>query len=59
VAHLGPMMDPMRKKAILDAEADFERKENLARALAESGVTLIGRITSKTPPPRPREGVPR
>jgi hypothetical protein len=53
------MMDPMRKKAILDAEADFERKENLARALAESGVTLIGRITSKTPPPRPREGVPR
>lgn len=43
------MIDVERKKAILRAEREFERKENLSRALAENGVTLIGRITS--PPP--------
>jgi len=45
-----PMIDVERKKAILQAEQEFERKENLSRALAEKGVTLIGRITS---PPHP------
>ena len=40
------MIDSDRKKAILDAEREFERKENLSRALAQSGVTLIGKITS-------------
>lgn len=44
-----PMIDVERKKAILQAEQEFERRENLSRALAEKGVTLIGRITS--PPP--------
>ena len=44
-----PMIDVERKKMILQAEQEFERKENLSRALAEKGVTLIGRITS--PPP--------
>ncbi len=43
------MIDVERKKAILQAEQEFERKENLSRALAERGVTLIGRVTS--PPP--------
>jgi len=43
------MVDVERKKAILQAEQEFERKENLARALAEKGVTLIGRITSPAP----------
>ena len=44
------MIDPERKQAILDAEREFERKENLSRALAEKGVTLIGRITSPSHP---------
>lgn len=44
------MIDVERKKAILKAEQEFERKENLSRALAEKGVTLIGEITS---PPHP------
>lgn len=44
------MIDVQRKKAILEAEQEFERKENLSRALAEKGVTLIGAITS---PPQP------
>ena len=39
----------MRKTAILNAEREFERRENLARALAERGVFLVGQITS--PPP--------
>ena len=43
------MIDVERKKAILQAEQEFERRENLSRALADKGVTLIGRITS--PPP--------
>lgn len=41
-----PMIDVERKKAILQAEQEFERKENLSRALAAKGVTLIGAITS-------------
>lgn len=40
------MIDVERKKAILRAEREFERKERLSRALAERGVTLIGTITS-------------
>lgn len=47
------MIDKDQKNAILAAEREFERRENLARALAESGVTLIGRITSAAPPPEP------
>jgi hypothetical protein len=47
------MIDSMRKTAILNAEREFERKENLARALAERGVFLVGKITS--PPPADRE----
>ncbi len=43
------MIDNDRKQAILDAEQEFERKENLSRALAEKGVTLIGKITSPAP----------
>lgn len=43
------MVDVERKKVILRAEREFERRENLSRALAEKGVILIGRITS--PPP--------
>lgn len=46
------MRDIERKTAILQAEQEFERKENLSRALADRGVTLIGRITSP-PPPEP------
>lgn len=49
-----PMIDVERKKAILEAEQEFERKENLSRALAEKGVTLIGAITS----PAPRDSGP-
>ena len=45
-----PMIDVERKKAILKAEQEFERKENLSRALAEKGVTLIGAITSPAQP---------
>ena len=45
-----PMIDVERKKAILQAEREFERKENLSRALAEKGVTLIGAITSPAQP---------
>ncbi len=45
----GTMIDSMRKTAILNAEREFERRENLARALAERGVFLVGKITS--PPP--------
>jgi hypothetical protein len=45
-----PMIDVERKKAILQAEQEFERKENLSRALAEKGVTLIGAITSPAHP---------
>ena len=45
------MTDVERKTAILLAEQEFERKENLSRALAETGVTLVGGITS--PPPAP------
>lgn len=52
-----PMIDVERKKAILQAEQEFERKENLSRALAENGVTLVGAITSPAPvddaPPSP------
>ncbi|WP_428151283.1 hypothetical protein [Brevundimonas sp.] len=44
------MIDVERKKAILKAEQEFERKENLSRALAEKGVTLIGAITSPAQP---------
>lgn len=44
-----PMINVERKKAILDAEREFERRENLSRALADKGVTLVGAITS--PPP--------
>ncbi len=44
------MIDVERKKAILRAEREFERKENLSRALAEKGVTLIGAITSPAHP---------
>jgi hypothetical protein len=43
------MIDSIRKTTILKAEREFERKENLARALAERGVFLVGKITS--PPP--------
>lgn len=43
------MIDREQKNAILDAEREFERRENLARALAVSGVTLIGKITSGPP----------
>lgn len=52
------MIDSERKKAILNAEREFERKEILARALAVSGVTLVGKITSVAPddqPPAPEE----
>ncbi|WP_269516011.1 hypothetical protein [Brevundimonas subvibrioides] len=44
------MIDTDLKNAILAAEAEFERRENLARALAEAGVTLVGKITSAPPP---------
>lgn len=47
------MIDIERKKAILRAEQEFERKENLSRALVERGVTLIGKITSPPPPETP------
>lgn len=53
-----PMIDVERKKAILQAEQEFERKENLSRALAEKGVTLIGRITSPPPPEEPDADAP-
>ena len=43
------MTDKDQKNAILAAEAEFERRENLARALAGSGVILIGKITSGPP----------
>ena len=49
------MIDVERKKAILKAEREFERKENLSRALAEKGVTLIGKVTS---PPHPEDELP-
>jgi hypothetical protein len=45
----GAMIDKDQKNAILAAEREFERRENLSRALAESGVTLIGKITSAPP----------
>jgi hypothetical protein len=47
------MVDVERKKAILKAEHEFERKETLSRALADRGVTLIGKITSPPPPEAP------
>ncbi len=47
------MIDAERKKAILEAEREFERKERLSRALAENGVTLIGKITSPEHPESP------
>ena len=47
------MIDPERKKSILKAEREFERKEILSRALAEKGVTLIGKITSPEQPDNP------
>lgn len=47
------MVDVERKKAILQAEQEYERKENLSRALADHGVTLIGKITSPPPPEPP------
>ena len=43
------MIDSERKKAILNAEREFERKEILSRALAVRGVTLVGKITSVAP----------
>lgn len=43
------MIDSERKKAILNAEREFERKEILSRALAVRGVTLVGLITSAAP----------
>ena len=43
------MIDAERKKAILDAEREFERREILSRALAVKGVTLVGQITSLAP----------
>ncbi len=43
------MIDKDRKQTILDAEREFERKENLARHLATNGVTLVGGITSPAP----------
>lgn len=46
------MVDIERKKNILEAEREFERRENLSRALAENGVTLIGKITSPAPAER-------
>jgi hypothetical protein len=46
------MIEPTRKKAILDAEKEFERKELLSRALAEKGA-----ITSPVPVPVEREAV--
>ena len=45
------MIDKDQKNAILAAEREFERRENLSRALAESGVILIGKITSAAPAP--------
>lgn len=48
------MIDVERKKVILQAEQEFERKENLSRELANRGVTLIGKITS-SPPPEPAD----
>lgn len=53
-----PMIDVERKKMILQAEQEFERKENLSRALADKGVTLFGRITSPPPPEDAAEAVP-
>ncbi|WGM32689.1 hypothetical protein [Brevundimonas sp. NIBR11] len=47
------MIDNERKKSILKAEHEFERKENLSRALADKGITLIGKITSPEPPDAP------
>lgn len=47
------MIDTVQKNAILSAEREFERRENLARALAVAGITLVGRITS---PPDPGVG---
>lgn len=52
------MIDPTRKKAILDAEREFERHERLSQALAVSGITLIGRITSPAPEPQADAGAP-
>ncbi len=52
------MVDVERKQAILQAEQDFERKENLSRALAEKGVTLIGKITSPAPVEAPPAAKP-
>ena len=53
-----PMIDVERKKMILQAEQEFERKENLSRALADKGVTLFGRITSPPPPEDTADGAP-
>lgn len=47
------MIDSERKKAILNAEREFERKEILARALAIRGVALVGKITSSAPNDQP------
>ena len=47
------MIDSERKKAILNAEREFERKEILSRALAVRGVTLVGQITSGAPDDHP------
>jgi|GEM_PF-5328374 len=52
------MIDVERKKAILKAEREFERRENLSRALAEKGVTLIGAITSPAHPEAEPAGTP-
>jgi len=37
-------MDQDRKRAILAAEAAFEKRDRLAKALAESGVYVLGEL---------------
>ncbi len=52
------MIDADRKKSILKAEREFERKEVLSRALADRGITLVGKITSPDPESAAAEHVP-
>jgi hypothetical protein len=38
-------MEQNRKQAILAAEIAFAKKDRLARALAESGIYVLGKLT--------------
>ena len=44
------MMDPQRKRDLLEAEARFVRRERLRRRLAEAGVYLLGPVTCPDSP---------